>query len=127
MGKRSLYVADNGVYSTANMTRLNQAGVKWISRVSETLAEAKALLAEGNETWQQSEDGTVHWFSRQMSLPQGDERWTVVYTQASVERVRQTMLRQVTKAQSAWESICWHLPTVALLVRRMHVRLWSVN
>ena len=98
-GEASVYVADNGVYSEANMRQLNQAGVKWISRVSETLAEAKRLLEEGSETWQQSEDGMVHWFSRQMSLPQGDERWTVIYTQASVERVRQTMLRQVTKAQ----------------------------
>jgi len=33
-----------------------------------------------------------------MSLAQGDERWLVIYTQASVERVRQTMLRQVNKA-----------------------------
>ena len=105
----SVYVADNGVYSEANMRQLNQAGVKWISRVSETLAEARRLLEEGNETWQQSEDGLIHWFSRQMSLPQGDERWTVIYTQASVERVRQTMLRQVTKAQSKWEQACWHL------------------
>jgi transposase len=104
----SVYVADNGVYSTPNMTQLNQAGVKWISRVSETLAEAKALLEEGSESWQQSEDGMAHWFSRQMSLPQGDERWTVVYTQSSVERMRQTMLRQVTKAQKQWEHTCWH-------------------
>ena len=105
----SLYVADNGVYSTSNMTQLNEAGVKWISRVSETLAEAKRLLAEGSENWQQSEDGMTHWFSHQMSLPQGNERWIVVYTQASVERVRQTMLRQVNKAQSKWEQTCWHL------------------
>jgi transposase len=105
----SVYVADNGVYSEANMRQLNQAGVKWISRVSETLTEAKTLLEEGSETWQQSADGLVHWFSRQMSLPQGDERWLVIYTQASVERVRQTMLRQVTKAQSKWEQMCWHL------------------
>lgn len=108
-GEASLYVADNGVYSTPNMTRLNQAGVKWISRVSETLAEARRLLEEGSEKWQQSEDGMVHWFSRQMSLPQGDERWVVIYTQASVERVRQTMLRRVSKAQSTWEHTCWHL------------------
>jgi transposase len=105
----SVYVADNGVYSEANMRQLNQAGVKWISRVSETLAEARGLLEEGSETWQQSEDGLVHWFSRQMSLPQGDERWTVIYTQASVERVRQTMLRQMNKAQRKWERTCWHL------------------
>src|SRR5438128_3381337 len=76
-GEASIYVADNGVYSTANMTQLNQAGVKWISRVSETLAEAKALLAEDSESWQHSEDGTLFWFSRQMTLPQGSERWVV--------------------------------------------------
>src|SRR6266700_1489289 len=55
-GKASEYVADNGVYSEGNMRQFNQAGVKWISRVSETLAEAKALLAEGSESWQHWED-----------------------------------------------------------------------
>ncbi len=108
-GEASIYVADNGVYSEANMRQLNQAGVKWISRVSETLAEAKALLAEGCENWEHSEDGTLFWFSREMSLPHGRERWVVVYSQASVERVRQTMHRQVSKAQNKWEQTCWHL------------------
>ena len=108
-GEASVYVADNGVYSEANMRQLNQDSVKWISRVSETMSEAKALLEEGSENWQQSEDGMAHWFSRQMTLPQGDERWIVIYTQASVERVRQTMQRQVSKAQSKWEQTCWHL------------------
>jgi transposase len=108
-GEANVYVADNGVYSEANIRQLNQAGVKWISRVSETLAEARRLLQEGSESWQQSEDGMAHWFSRQMTLPQGDERWLVIYTQASVERVRQTMQRQVSKAQSSWEHTCWHL------------------
>jgi transposase len=104
----SVYVADNGLYSETNMRQLNQANVRWISRVSETMTEAKTLLEEGSATWQQSEDGTVHWFSREMTLPQGRERWVVVYTQASVERVRQTMLRQVSKAQTQWEQACWH-------------------
>lgn len=108
-GEANVYVADNGVYSEANMRQLNQAGVKWISRVSETLAEARRLLEEGSESWQQSKDGLLHWFSRQMTLPQGDERWIVIYTQASVERVRQTMQRQVSKAQTKWEHTCWHL------------------
>ncbi len=107
-GEGSVYVADNGVYSEANMRQLNQAGVKWISRVSETMTEAKALLEEGSESWQQSEDGMAHWFSRELTLPQGHERWTVVYTQASVEHARQTMLRQMSKAQQRWEQTCWH-------------------
>jgi transposase len=107
-GQAGIYVADNGIYSETNMQQLNQAGVKWISRVSETLSAAKTLLEEGSQDWQQSEDGSMHWFGRQMSLPQGEERWVVVYTQASVERVRQTMQRQVSKAQAKWQQTCWH-------------------
>ena len=79
-GEASVYVADNGIYSESNMRQLNQAGVKWVSRVSETLTEAKTLLQEGSQTWQQSEDGTMHWFTRDMALPQGSERWVVVRT-----------------------------------------------
>jgi transposase len=108
-GEASVYVADNGVYSEANMKQLNQAGVKWVSRVSETLTEAKTLLQEGSETWQQSEDGTLHWFTRDMALPQGSERWVVVRTQASLQRAQQTVQRQVSKAQINWEQKCWHL------------------
>ena len=67
----SVYVADNGGYSQTNMQQLNQAGVKWVSRVSETLTEAKTLLQEGSQTWQHSEDGTVHWFSRHLGVAPG--------------------------------------------------------
>jgi transposase len=105
----SVYVADNGIYSESNMQLLNQASVKWVSRVSETMTEAKALIQEGSESWQQSEDGTVHWFSRELELPQGRERWVVVYTQASLQRAQQTLQRQVSKAQTKWEQVCWHL------------------
>jgi transposase len=105
----SVYVADNGVYSESNMKHLNQAGVKWVSRVSETLTEAKTFVQEGSQSWQQSEDGTVDWFSREMVLPQGKERWVVVRTQASLHRARQTLQRQTSKAQASWEQKCWHL------------------
>jgi len=105
----SVYVADNGIYSESNMQLLNQASVKWVSRVSEPMTEAKVLIQEGSESWQQSEDGTVHWFSRELELPQGRERWVVVYTQASLQRAQQTLQRQVSKAQTKWEQVCWHL------------------
>src|SRR5215472_2018 len=91
------------------MKHFNQAGVKWVSRVSETLTEAKRLVQAGSTTWQHSEDGTVHWFSRELTLPQGRERWVVVYTQASVQRAQQSIQRQVDKAQAKWEQACWHL------------------
>ena len=105
----SVYVADNGVYSETNMRQLNQAGVKWVRRVSETLTEAKTLVQAGSQIWQHSEDGTVHWFSRQLELPQGHERWVVIYTQASLQRAQQTVQRQADKAQAKGEQACWHL------------------
>jgi transposase len=66
----NVYVADNGVYSQTNMKQLNLAGVKWVSRVSETLTEAKALIEPGSQNWQQSEDATVHSMTRRSSRSQ---------------------------------------------------------
>ncbi len=105
----SVYVADNGVYSETNMKQLNQAGVRWVSRVSGTMTEAKTLIQERSKSWQQSEDETVHWFSRELELPQGRERWVVVYNQASLQRAQSTLQRQVSKAQTTWEQKCWHV------------------
>lgn len=105
----SVYVADNGVYSEANMRRLNQAKVMWISRVSQTSTYARMAIADSYETWQTSEDGSVHWVSRIMSLPQGKERWVIVYTSASKLRAQASLQRQVKRALAEWEKKCWHL------------------
>ncbi len=105
----SVYVADNGVYSEANMQYLNQAKVPWISRVSETSTAASAALAQTYETWQASEDGSTHWVSQIMNLPQGKERWVIVYTSASQKLAQASLQRQVTRAQAEWKKKCWHL------------------
>jgi transposase len=91
------------------MRSLNQAKVKWISRVSETSTHAKTTLAQSYETWQASEDGNTHWVSQIMNLPQGKERWVIVYTSASKLRAQESRQRQVTRAQAEWEKKCWHL------------------
>jgi transposase len=104
-----IYVADSGVYSEGNMRYLNEAGVKWVSRVPETSQEAKAMLQAGSEQWQTAEDGSTQWYSRVMSLPQGTERWLIVRTQASQQRAQASLQRQVTAAQASWQRKCWHL------------------
>ncbi|HKV03250.1 MAG TPA: IS1634 family transposase, partial [Ktedonobacteraceae bacterium] len=108
-GEPSIYVADNGIYSEPNMKQLNQAAVKWVSRFSETSTEAETVLQEGSEAWQSSEDGTVHWFRRQMTLPQGEERWVIVRTLASEQRAHASLQRQGSQVQGKWEQKCWHL------------------
>ena len=107
----SVYVADNGIYSEANMRQLNAAGVKWVSRVSETSTEAKMVLQEGSQDWQRSQDGSIEWFCRQMELPQGSERWVIVRTATSEQRAQAALQRQVSRTQVSWERKCWHLGT----------------
>src|SRR5260221_8505670 len=107
----SVYVADNGIYSEANMRQLNAAGVKWVSRVSETSTEAKTVLQAGSQDWQGSEDGSIQWYCRVMALPQGSERWVIVRTSASEQRAQAFLQRQVNHAQASWERKCWHLGT----------------
>jgi transposase len=107
----SVYVADNGIYSESHMRQLNEAGINWISRVSETSTEAKTVLQEGSQDWQRSEDGNIQWFCREMELPQGSEPWVIVRTSASEQRAQASLQRQVSRAQASWERTCWHLGT----------------
>jgi transposase len=97
----SFFVADSGVYSEANIRRFNDAKILWISRVPETSKEAKAVLETASERaeWQDSEDGQRHWFTRTMSLPQGQERWVVVRMSQAEARAQATLKRQVEKAE----------------------------
>lgn len=104
-------VADNGVYSEANMRTLNQARVKWISRVSETGTEAKATLGRTDENWQRNADGSVQWVSQILTLPQGQERWVIVTSTASQLRAQANLQRQVQRGQEQWEKKAWHLGT----------------
>jgi transposase len=108
-----VYVADSGLYSTENMTQLNAAQVQWVSRVPETSTAAQTIVQEQlaiPAAWQQSADGTRHWWSRlQPELVQGTERWIVVRTKEGEERARATVQRQADRDQVSWEKRLWHL------------------
>jgi len=108
----SIYVADSGIYSQANMKRLNEAKIRWVSRVSETSATAREELVSALQRqpeWQTSADGELRWCRRQLELPQGKERWLIVSSQASQQRVHASMQRQVEREQQRWEKRLWHL------------------
>ncbi len=115
-----VYVADSGLYSAENMTQLNAAGVRWVSRVPETSTAAQAMVRERLEAsletsedragWRCSADETRHWWSRQQpDVPQGPERWIVVRTQQGEERARASVQRQAQRDQATWEKRLWHL------------------
>src|SRR5262249_7630045 len=54
-----IFVADSGLYSAANVSRLSAVGVRWISRVPDTSTEAKAALRVADDAWQQ--EGDLFW------------------------------------------------------------------
>src|SRR5205823_3043884 len=74
-------------------------------------SEAQTVLQAGSQgqEWQRSEDGSIQWYRRVMTLPQGSERWVIVRTSASEQRAQATLQRQVSRAQASWERKCWHL------------------
>jgi len=100
-----IFVADSGLYSAENVTRLTAAGVRWISRVPDTSTAARAALAVADDAWQQ--DGALCWASAPHA-PAG-ERWVVVRTIQGEERARATLARQVEAARQTWEKALWHL------------------
>jgi transposase len=107
--EEAIYVADGAIYSVANMTRLNALGIPWTSRVPGTSVEAKAALSRTDVAWQRSADGTTSWWSQTLSLPQGEERWVIVRTQAGEGQARAKVHRAVDKAQQEWKQRLWHL------------------
>jgi len=66
-------------------------------------------LAPSDETWHASEDGSIHWVSQTMNVPQGQERWVSASTSASQQRSLASVHRHVTRAQTEWEKKCWHI------------------
>ncbi len=98
-----VYVADSEVYSEANITTLNQAGVGWVSRVPETSLLAQASVQQQPEHWQSMRSGAVSWWSQVQDLPQGRERWLIVRTTEGEERALATLQRQAVRDQVAWE------------------------
>ena len=105
----TIFVADSGLYSEANMGRLAEAGVRWVSRVPETSKTARSIIDADAPDWRSSPDGRMRWYRREVTL--GDleeegrtERWVVVSSQASEERAEKTLRRKMEKERERWRS-----------------------
>jgi len=68
---------------------------------------AKALQPPA--LWQESADGQMRWYMCQVELPQGRERWVIVSSKASEQRVHTTLQRQIEREQQRWEKRLWHV------------------
>ena len=106
-GQTGFFVVDSALYGTENLHRLGQ--IRWLTRVLETLAEAKRLLAETVAAQlTEQPDGYAY---REVSRAYGGaaQRWLVVYSPTAAAREEKTLLRRVEKeekpAQTAWRKL----------------------
>jgi transposase len=123
--EKPIYVADSGLYSAQNMLKLNQARVRWASRVPETSKEAKAAVIQDEEAWQPSADGTRSMIVRQMDLPQGRERWIVVRSADGIKRALQTARKQADKQMETWSKKLWHVSTKQFACQEDAQQVWE--
>jgi transposase len=100
----SIYVADAGIYSEENMSRLARAGVEWVSRVPATSTAARSAIdPEESPDWRYNEDGRLRCYTRLVELPQGSERWVVLSSEEGRKRTEKTFRRQAARQQEEWE------------------------
>jgi transposase len=102
-------VFDSGGYSETNVRSYNTAGLHWCSRVPETSTEAKAVLEQEPEYWQELSDHEAASTSQLLHLPQGQERWVLVRTQEALRAAQASLQKKVKKERAAWEKRLWHL------------------
>jgi transposase len=101
------FVVDSALYSAENLQTLGET--RWLTRVPETLAEAKRLLAEADRE-QMLELADGYTYLEVPSLYGGiAQRWLVVYSPIAAQREEKTLLRRVEKeekaAQKGWRQL----------------------
>lgn len=103
-----LYVGDSAMYERC----VKEAGdMKWLSRVSERLNEAKKWLTLPDESfvWTELPDGY-----RMTSLADacyGDvkQRWILIHSEHAASRELKTLQKRIDKEKDAYTKVLWHL------------------
>ncbi len=88
-------VADSALYSADHVEKLTESGVKFVTRVPETIREAKTRIQEAEiETMEPLTEG---YRAEECRSEYGDteQRWLVVYSEEAEERARESVEDQV--------------------------------
>lgn len=102
------WVADSALYTTDKL--LSNNDYLWLTRVPETVAEAKALSskAETEIVWNMSEKGYRH-SSFRSNHGDIDQRWLLVYSEQAYARESKTLQRNLGKKEAILKKELWHL------------------
>lgn len=102
------WVADSALYSKEKL--LKQTDYLWLSRVPETIVEARELveLDEQEIDWKPREKGykTASFSSFYGEI---EQRWLLVYSEQFYKREKQTFERKLSKQDEELKKLLWHL------------------
>jgi transposase len=102
-----LYVGDSAMYENSVK---HGAGMKWLSRVPESIGEAKALLRRPDEvfSWKEQENG--YRISPLKSHYGGvEQRWLMVHSEQAFSRESKTLDKNIAREKEDIEKALWHL------------------
>jgi transposase len=107
-GEDKIWVWDSAVYSEKNVKEISSS-YKWITRVPETLSEAKKLIenSDPEEMRSTSLDG-YHLFSTEVEYGGVMQRWIVVFSEKAFMREKKTLEKRIAKEREKIEKELWH-------------------
>lgn len=101
------FVADSALYTEENLEQLH--GVKWVTRVPETLKKAKQRISE-LEINSMSDCGDGYRVSVvPISYAGVAQRWVLVYSEQAQQREMKTFTKNLAKRTEKTEKKLWHL------------------
>lgn len=102
------WVADSALYSKDKLLRQND--YLWLSRVPETITQARQLveIPDSDIQWTLGEKGykTASFVSNYGDIAQ---RWLLVYSQQSYNREKKTLDKKLGKQDEALKKLLWHV------------------
>jgi len=103
------YVMDSAMYTEKNILEISPL-VKWISRVPETINEAKELLERISKDEMIKTDIEGYFFKDFSGSYGGvDQKWLIVFSEKAYERELKTMNKNIDKEMDKVKTELWHL------------------
>lgn len=102
---KSRWIADSALYSEKNIASLSQ--VEWITRVPETINQAKEVLSSEGDWNTINKD--YRYFETEVTYGEVNQRWMVVRSEPGYQRESKTFEKRVRMEREEAKKGFWHL------------------
>jgi len=106
-GETPYFVVDSALYSAENLQALGE--ILWLTRVPETIGEAKSLIAAADAGQMQEWEGGYKYQEHTSTYGGVAQRWLLVYSEQLRERTTETLEKRIArekeKAERAWRKM----------------------